>query len=67
MLGEEKFKKFFWEMITVYLDIQKYVIEVQRENSRKFNYYAEWILDEKLLKSSRVWENDQHGKVVCLQ
>ena len=37
------------------------------ENSRKFNYYAEWISDEKLLKPSRVWKNDQHGKVMCLQ
>ena len=46
---------------------RKYVTEVQRENSRKFNYYSEWILDEKLLKSSRVWKNDQHGKVACLQ
>ena len=33
----------------------------------KFNYYAEWISDEKLLKSLRVWKNDQHGKIVCLQ
>ena len=46
---------------------QKYVTEVQRENSMKFNYYAEWILDENLLKSLRVWKNDQHGKVTCLQ
>ena len=46
---------------------RKYVTEVQRENSRKFNYYAEWILDEKLLKSLRVWKNDQHGKVACFQ
>ena len=46
---------------------RKYVTEVQRENSMKFNYYSEWILVEKLLKSSRVWKNDQHGKVVCLQ
>ena len=46
---------------------QKYVTEVQRENSRKFNYYTEWISHVKLLKPSRVWKNDQHGKVVCLQ
>ena len=45
---------------------QKYVTEVQRENSRKFNYYTEWISQEKLLKPSRVWKNDQHGKVACL-
>ena len=25
---------------------RKYVTEVQRENSRKFNHYGEWILDE---------------------
>ena len=37
------------------------------ENSRKFNYYSGWISDEKLLKLSRVWKNDQHGKVMCLQ
>ena len=46
---------------------RKYVTEVQRENSRKFNYYTEWISDEKLLKPSQVWKNDQHGKVACLQ
>ena len=46
---------------------RKYVIEVQRKNNRKFTYYTEWISDEKLLKWSRVWKNDQHGKVVCLQ
>ena len=46
---------------------EKYVTEVQRENSRKFTYYTEWISDEKLLKSSRVWKNDQHGKIACLQ
>ena len=45
---------------------QKYVTEVQRENSRKFNYYTEWISQEKLLKPSRVWKNDQHRKVACL-
>ena len=45
----------------------KYVTEVQHQNSRKFNYYTEWISDEKLLKSSQVWKNDQHGKVPCLQ
>ena len=45
----------------------EYVIEVQRENSRKFNYYTEWISDEKLLKPSRVWKTDQHGKVASLQ
>ena len=45
---------------------QKYVTEVQRENSRKFNYYTQWILQEKLLKPSWVWKNDQHGKVTCL-
>ena len=37
------------------------------ENNRKFNYYSGWILDEKLLKLPRVWKNDQHGKVACLQ
>ena len=46
---------------------QKYITEVQHENSWKFNYYAEWILDEKLLKSSRVWKDDQHEKLACLQ
>ena len=45
----------------------KYATEVQRENSKKFDYYSEWISDEKLLKLSRVWNNDQHGKVACLQ
>ena len=45
----------------------KYVTEVQCENSRKFDYYSEWIWDEKLLKLSRVWKNDQHGKVAYLQ
>ena len=46
---------------------RKYVTEFQRENSTKFDYYSEWIWDEKLLKLSRVWKNDQHGKVMCLQ
>ena len=46
---------------------RKYVTEVQHENSRKFNYYTEWIWDEKLLKLSRVWKKNQHGKVACLQ
>ena len=46
---------------------RKYVTEVQHENSRKFNYYSEWISHEKLLKPLRVWKNDQHGKVACLQ
>ena len=46
---------------------EKYVIEVQRKNNNKFTYYTEWISDEKLLKWSRVWKNDQHGKVACLQ
>ena len=45
---------------------EKYVTEVQRENCRKFTYYIEWISQEKLLKPSRVWKNDQHGKVACL-
>ena len=45
----------------------KNITEVQRENNRKFDYYSEWIWDEKLLKSSRVWKNNQHGKVACLQ
>ena len=46
---------------------RKYVTEVQRENCWKFNYYTEWISNEKLLKPLRVRKSDQHGKVACLQ
>ena len=45
----------------------KICTEVQRENIMKFNCYTEWISQENLLKPSRVWKNDQHGKVACLQ
>ena len=46
---------------------KKYVTKFLHENSRKFNYYTEWISDEKLLKTLRVWKNDQHRKIACLQ
>ena len=42
---------------------RKYVTEVQREIRTKFNYYSEWIWDEKLLKSSRVWKIINTGKL----
>ena len=55
--GRRKLEKLFWErFVQKEYNLsptsgwenykQKYVTEVQRENSRKFNYYAEWISDD---------------------